>query len=81
MSDSPDLSTLSDRQQAFLEERDWAQFHTPKGLAMAITVEASELVELVQWHDNIPADAYNDAPEIRTGVREEVQSDSESRGS
>lgn len=72
MSDSPDLATLAERQQAFLNQRDWGQFHTPKSLAMALTVEASELMELVQWHDNLPADAYDDAPEVRDGVREEV---------
>ena len=72
MADSPDLSTLAERQQAFLDERDWEQFHTPKSLAMAITVEMSELMELLQWHDNLPADAYDDAPEIRDGVREEL---------
>ncbi len=33
----------------FVEERDWEQFHSPKNLAMALVVEASELVEIFQW--------------------------------
>ncbi len=33
----------------FADERDWDQFHTPKNLAMALSVEASELVEIFQW--------------------------------
>ena len=33
----------------FSEERDWDKFHTPKNLAMALSVEASELVEIFQW--------------------------------
>ena len=33
----------------FAQERDWEQFHTPKNLAMALSVEASELVEIFQW--------------------------------
>lgn len=33
----------------FSEERDWIQFHTPKNLAMALSVEASELLEIFQW--------------------------------
>ena len=33
----------------FAAERDWEQFHTPKNLATALTVEASELLELFQW--------------------------------
>ncbi|TLP36215.1 nucleotide pyrophosphohydrolase [Arcobacter arenosus] len=33
----------------FSEERDWEQFHSPKNLSMALSVEASELVEIFQW--------------------------------
>lgn len=35
--------------QQFAEERDWNQFHTPKNLAMALSAEAGELVEIFQW--------------------------------
>lgn len=34
---------------SFSDERDWNQFHNPKNLAMALSVEASELVEIFQW--------------------------------
>lgn len=34
---------------AFASERDWGQFHTPKNLAMALTGEVGELVEIFQW--------------------------------
>ena len=33
----------------FADERDWDQFHNPKNLSMALSVEASELVEIFQW--------------------------------
>ncbi len=33
----------------FAEARDWDQFHSPKNLAMALSVEASEIVETFQW--------------------------------
>lgn len=33
----------------FAQARDWEQFHNPKNLAMALTVEAGELMELFQW--------------------------------
>jgi len=33
----------------FAEERDWNQFHSPKNLAMALNVEAAELLEHFQW--------------------------------
>jgi len=39
----------------FRNERDWEQFHNPKDLALAINVEAGELLELFLWKD--PADA------------------------
>lgn len=47
MSDS--LEDLRSRLQAFVQERDWEQFHSPKNLAMAMIVEAAELVEHFQW--------------------------------
>lgn len=34
---------------AFRREREWGQFHTPKNLAIAISVEAAELLEHFQW--------------------------------
>ena len=39
----------TERLRTFAEEREWQQFHTPKNLAMALSVEASELVEVFQW--------------------------------
>jgi NTP pyrophosphatase (non-canonical NTP hydrolase) len=44
-----DLADLKQRLRVFVAERDWDQFHSPKNLAMALSVEASELVELFQW--------------------------------
>ena len=35
--------------QRFAEERDWAQFHSPKNLSMALSVECAELMEHFQW--------------------------------
>jgi NTP pyrophosphatase (non-canonical NTP hydrolase) len=34
---------------AFTEARDWGNLHTPKNLAIALSVEVSELLELFQW--------------------------------
>ena len=44
-----DLAELKLRIREFVAERDWDRFHSPKNLAMALSVEASELVELFQW--------------------------------
>jgi len=35
--------------RAFAKERDWEQFHSPKNLAMALSVEVAEIVEIFQW--------------------------------
>jgi dCTP diphosphatase len=35
--------------RAFIDQRDWEQFHSPKNLAMALSVEVSEIVEHFQW--------------------------------
>ena len=40
---------LKDDIHTFVTERDWAQFHAPKNLAMALSVEVAEVVEIFQW--------------------------------
>jgi len=49
MPDQLTLSQLAQRLQQFADARDWAPFHSPKNLASALTVEASELLEHFQW--------------------------------
>lgn len=44
-----DLAMLRDLVRQFALERDWEKFHTPKNLATALSVEASELLEPFQW--------------------------------
>lgn len=43
------IAALQARLRQFATERDWQPFHTPKNLAMALTVEAAELAEIFQW--------------------------------
>lgn len=43
------LEDLRIRASRFADERDWQQFHSPKNLAMALSVEAAELMEHFQW--------------------------------
>lgn len=43
------MEELRERLRAFARERDWEQFHSPKNLAMALSVEAAELLERFQW--------------------------------
>ena len=43
------IQTIRDRLVAFNRERDWGQYHNPRNLAMALSVEAGELLELFLW--------------------------------
>jgi len=44
-----DLARLRELVRVFVDERDWDQFHTPKNLSSALSVEAAELLEHFQW--------------------------------
>ena len=44
-----DLDTLKHRLREFADTRDWNQFHSPKNLCMALSVEAAEITEHFQW--------------------------------
>lgn len=46
---SDDLDNLRDDLRRFSAEREWDQFHSPKNIAIALSVEASELLEHFQW--------------------------------
>ena len=61
------IKEFSSMLKVFADQRDWNQFHTPKNLAMALNVEASELLELFQWSNSggekeseQGSDCYND---------------------
>ena len=64
------MNDLRDAIMVFIEERDWEQFHSPKNLAMALSVEASEIVEHFQWLTE--EQSQNLPPEKLAEVREEI---------
>jgi|ERR1700733_5141303 len=67
------LSSLEQLRAAlrqFALDRDWDQFHSPKNLAIALSVEAAELLEHFQW--TLEADSAGLTPEQYTNVREEI---------
>ena len=46
------MKTIEDLRQdivSFRDERNWKQYHTPKDLAISISLEAAELLEVFQW--------------------------------
>ena len=67
-----DNETLALTLKAFAAERDWDQFHTPKNLAMSISVEAAELLELFQWSRGQKGwDEVTD-PSLRARIEDEL---------
>ena len=43
------IAELREMVRSFVDARDWRQFHSPKNLTMALSIEASELMEHFQW--------------------------------
>ena len=56
------LQQITDRIKKFTQERDWAQFHNAKDLALALSIEASELNECFLWksHEEAKVDKVKD---------------------
>ncbi len=68
-----EIHTIDELKQAlrdFSARRDWDQFHTPKNLAMALIVEAAELVEQFQWLS--PEESMDPDPQRREAVALEM---------
>jgi NTP pyrophosphatase (non-canonical NTP hydrolase) len=66
-----DIKNIQKQLADFADERDWDQFHNPKNLAMALSVEASELVEIFQWLTPEQAEEIMDSSQS-DHVKEEV---------
>jgi NTP pyrophosphatase (non-canonical NTP hydrolase) len=66
------LETLKHKILAFVDERDWRQFHSPKNLSMAIAAEAAELMEHFLWAETETSREVLQDPVKNRKVREEV---------
>ncbi len=64
------MKDLIKKLRTFAQERDWEQFHSPKNLSMALSVEVGEIVELFQWMTQ--EESRNLSPEKRTELEEEI---------
>ena len=68
MKEIVNLKTIKDKLIKFSKERDWEKFHTPKNLAMALTVEVSELLEIFQW-------SLDGGQDVIENSKEEIESE------
>jgi NTP pyrophosphatase (non-canonical NTP hydrolase) len=66
------ISALKKDIAKFVAARDWAQFHAPKNLAMAVACEAAELMEHYLWVDAPASAAVTDDPARRAKIEAEV---------
>lgn len=66
------LDELEQEYSAFVAARDWERFQTPQNLAMAVSIEANELLEEFLWFNNPSSNAVREDPELRASVREEL---------
>src|SRR5262249_58831973 len=68
----PTLDALIATLRQFVAQRDWAQFHDPKNLAMLVASEAGELVAEYRWVRGEDADARSREPAARARIAAEV---------
>lgn len=66
------IADLQQRLRDFAAERDWEQFHSPKNLVMALSVEAAELTEIFQWLTPGQAAAVMSDREVAGQVADEL---------
>ena len=56
----------------FRDDRNWAQFHTPKDLAANLAIEAAELLEVTQWRSGDELQRHLASPEGREAFEDEL---------
>jgi NTP pyrophosphatase (non-canonical NTP hydrolase) len=66
------IAQLRENIRRFVVERDWEQFHSPKNLAMALAVEAAELMEHFQWIDIAESRQLAKNPDKLAAICEEL---------
>ncbi|MDP4301880.1 nucleotide pyrophosphohydrolase [Leptothrix discophora] len=67
-----DVATLQRRLRAFSDARGWEPYQTPKNLAMAMVVEAGELVEIFQWMTPEASARVAEQPDVQRHLGEEM---------
>lgn len=67
-----DVPKIHEAYSNFVTERDWDQFHSIKNLAMALSVESSELVEIFQWMKEEDSNTVSENPALKSKVEEEL---------
>lgn len=65
------IDELKSEMKQFVRQRDWEQFHHPKDLALSLTLESAEVLELFQWNNKTLEELKNDR-EFMENIKDEL---------
>ena len=72
MDNSANIQEIKEKIKAFIKERDWEQYHHPKELAISLSLEAAELLELFQWKEKQDLEDLKKDKELMIKLKEEL---------
>lgn len=72
MDDQTTVAELRALMAAFVAERDWEQFHSPKNLSMSLAIEVAELMEHFQWISMAESRLLADNPAAKKAIADEM---------
>ena len=67
-----DIKELQEKVIHFRDQRDWGKYHNPKDLAISLSLEAGELLEIFQWKSQDEVELIKADPKQRQRVKEEL---------
>ncbi|RLB25822.1 MAG: nucleotide pyrophosphohydrolase [Deltaproteobacteria bacterium] len=67
-----DIKELQEKVIHFRDQRDWGKYHNPKDLAISLSLEAAELLEIFQWKSQDQLESIRSDPKERQWVKEEL---------
>ena len=72
MDNETNIQEIKEKIKEFVKERDWEQFHHPKEVAISLSLEAAEVLELFQWKDKQDLEDIKNDKELMTKLKEEL---------
>lgn len=66
------LGELHELLAGFRDRRNWKKFHTPKDLALSVSIESAELLELFQWKSDADIEQARNTDEFRNAAADEI---------
>jgi NTP pyrophosphatase (non-canonical NTP hydrolase) len=66
------IDKINEKLASFVKEREWSHYHTPKNLAIALSIEANELLEHFQWRENETSQVVKENETLMQGIEEEI---------